>query len=89
MQGEKMNVIMEPALWGTLPNEILFLVFARLPVFGINQLRVLSKDWKREVETPDTEFNRVLEGAGYPACLLSFVAMERASVLDLVEGTLM
>ena len=65
---EKMDVDMktlEPGLWGNLPKELLLLVFSHLSASGISQLRLLSKDWKRNVDT-DSEFSRLLNETVYP-----------------------
>lgn len=42
---------MYPGLWRTLPKELLQLVFARVPVPKINQLRCLSREWRLSLYT--------------------------------------
>lgn len=58
---------MDPDLWGNLPTDLLQLVFSRLPVAGICQLRLLSKTWKRAVDTMDSDFSRLLVKTTYPS----------------------
>lgn len=50
---------MNPALWSTLPEELLQLVFARLPWREILELRLLSKQWKQSLSSRNSEFRRV------------------------------
>lgn len=57
---------MDPDLWAKLPTELLQLVFSHLPVVGVRQLRLLSKTWKRAVDSIDSEFHRLLEKTMYP-----------------------
>jgi len=52
---------LEPSLWGTLPKELLHLVFAHLSITGIGQLRALSKEWKKNIDCKDSEFNHVFD----------------------------
>jgi len=52
---------LEPSLWGTLPMELLHLVFVNLSVVKIGQLRVLSKEWKWNIDYKHSEFNRVFD----------------------------
>jgi len=52
---------LEPSLWGTLPKELLHLVFVHLSIAGIGQLRILSKEWKWNIDNKHSEFNRVLD----------------------------
>ena len=58
--------ILEPAIWESLPKDLLHLVLAHLDVPGISQLRQLSKHWKREVDTIGSDFSRALESTAYP-----------------------
>lgn len=44
---------MDPKLWSTLPNILLELIFARLPLHCIVQLRTLSKHWHSAIASPD------------------------------------
>ena len=41
--------LMDPSLWGTLPEPVLYGIFARLPLPKIISLQVLSKKWKKEM----------------------------------------
>jgi len=50
---------LEPRLWGTLSKELLHLVFVHFPAIRISQLRVLSKEWKRNIDCKDLEFNQL------------------------------
>lgn len=55
---------MNPCLWSALPDEVLQLVFARLPLPKLNQLRTLSKKWNRRFSSPeDPEFMRACQAA--------------------------
>jgi len=51
---ERRRAPLDPAIWSMLPEELLQLIFARLPVRQIADLRLLSKTWDRYVrgETP-------------------------------------
>jgi len=53
-------IALEPSLWGTLSNELLHLVFALLPIVRIGQLRVLSKEWKKDIDCKDSKFNQAV-----------------------------
>lgn len=57
---------LEPALWGTLPEEILSFVFLRLPAAQISEIRLLSKAWKRTIDSGESYFSRLLEETVYP-----------------------
>jgi hypothetical protein len=54
--------LLDPALWSSLPHEMLRLVFARLPLRDIRGLRCLSKDWDAMVTT-DADFHRICDAA--------------------------
>ena len=61
--GHSCSVHMElpnSTLRGSLPHEILQLIFSRLPVQDIRRLRFLSKAWKTMV-TFDTDFHRICD----------------------------
>ncbi|KAG0613723.1 hypothetical protein M758_6G125100 [Ceratodon purpureus] len=61
--GHSCSVHMElpnSALRGSLPHEMLQLIFSRLPVQDIRSLRFLSKAWKTMV-TIDTSFHRICD----------------------------
>lgn len=49
---------MRSCLWSQLPDELLELIFARLPVAQIYPLRVLSKQWRSNL-TPRSYFKRL------------------------------
>jgi hypothetical protein len=53
--------LMDPEIWKTLPSHLLHLVLAQLPVPDIKRLRFLSKEWKRSVDMPWSEFRQVCE----------------------------
>lgn len=53
-----------PASWSTMPVELLQLVFARLPLPKIIQLRSLSKSWNRSFTSEELEFMRACTDAG-------------------------
>ncbi|KAG0566855.1 hypothetical protein KC19_7G093000 [Ceratodon purpureus] len=56
---EHLCSFMNPALWSTLPTELLQMVFARLPFPQVYQdLRLLSKQWKWNATAGDSELNR-------------------------------
>ena len=57
------GVLMNSGLWGSLPKEVLQLVFARLPVVAIKRLRCVSKEWKVNIDTPGSEFRKACEEA--------------------------
>lgn len=57
---------LEPALWGTLKPCLLALVFLRLPVAQMLQLRLLSKHWKTAIDSVESDFNMLLEDKIYP-----------------------
>lgn len=44
---------MDAKLWSTLPHILLELIFARLPLHRIVQLRTLSKHWHSAIASPD------------------------------------
>lgn len=50
--------LMNPNPWSALPPDLLQLVFVRLPVDEISHLQLLSKDWKRTLANPGSEFYR-------------------------------
>lgn len=52
---------MDPEIWKTLPSHLLHLVLAQLPVPDIKGLPILSKEWKRIVDMPWSEFRQVFE----------------------------
>lgn len=58
---------LKPALWGTLSDELLHLVFIRLPVPELSQIRLLSKAWKRSIDSVDSYLSGVLEDTVYPS----------------------
>lgn len=49
---------MDPALWSTLPKELLQQIFARLPLAQIVRLRCLSTEWEWNLTSKDSEFTR-------------------------------
>jgi len=56
---------LDPDVWGTLPTDLLLLVFSRLPVVDICKLRVLSKTWKQIIDSAGSNFSRLLENTTY------------------------
>ena len=54
---------MEPALWSTLPNELLHQIFARLPLPQIIRLQCLSTEWEWNLTSEDSEFTRTCSEA--------------------------
>lgn len=50
--------MMSPARWRNLPKKLLENVFARLPLPDISRLRRLSRNWGRDMATPNSEFIR-------------------------------
>lgn len=52
--------LMNPALWSTLPKELLSQVFARLPFPYICLLMCVSKEWRKSFEDPTSEFSQAL-----------------------------
>lgn len=57
---------LNPALWGTLPKELLHFVFQRLPAAQISEIRLLSKAWNSSIDSGDSYFRRLLEETVYP-----------------------
>ncbi|KAG0605433.1 hypothetical protein M758_9G058600 [Ceratodon purpureus] len=54
--------LLNPALWTSLPHQMLQLIFARLSLRDIRSLRLLSKDWNTMV-TIDSGFHRICDEA--------------------------
>ena len=52
--------LLNPALWSSLPHEVLRLIFARLPLCDFQGLKCLSKDWNTVVTT-DSNFHRLCD----------------------------
>lgn len=54
---------MDPGIWSALPNDLVQLVFAHLPLTHIFRLQVLSKEWKWKwnVTARESEFRKVCE----------------------------
>lgn len=55
--------LMNPELWRGLPEELLQLVLARLPVGEVNRLRCVSKKWRRRMNAADSHFKRLCTNA--------------------------
>lgn len=53
-------------LWSNLPKELLSRAFLRLPISRIYNLRVLSHEWKKEVDNKESELNRLRAEVPYP-----------------------
>jgi hypothetical protein len=58
--------LMDPAVWRNLPEEVMQMVFARLPMLQIVSLQCLSKAWRWNVTAVESGFRRLSAGLQKP-----------------------
>jgi hypothetical protein len=58
------TALMDPAVWRNLPEEVVQMVFARLPLHQIVRLQCLSKAWRWKVTAAESGFRRLCASAG-------------------------
>jgi hypothetical protein len=76
--------LMDPAVWRNLPEEVLQMVFARLPLLQIVSLKCLSKAWRWNVTAVESGFRRLCAGLQKPNVFaLADEAIHSIGVLDI------
>lgn len=61
----KHEELLNPSVWGNLPRELLPLIFARLPLRGVGRLRSISKEWRRSVDSIESDFSQALRAVNH------------------------